>query len=66
MDQTVRPEADNPEAIEMRTAIERWLAQMEELRQQMRRHDAAIEEASAETRVVLAEIAEILAGLKAA
>jgi chromosome segregation ATPase len=66
MGQTLPLEADDPEAAEMRTAIAQWLAQVAELRQQMRRHDAAIEEASAETRGVLAQIAEILADLKAA
>lgn len=66
MDQTLPLESDDQEAAEMQTAIAQWLAEMEELRQQMRRHDAAIEQTSAETRVVLAEIAEVLVGLKAA
>jgi hypothetical protein len=66
MDHTLPFEADDPEAAEMQTAIEHWLTQTQELRQQMRRHDIAIEEASAETRAVLADIAGILADLKAA
>ncbi len=66
MDDTLPLGADNLEAAEMETAIAQWLAQMEEMRKQMRRQDAAIEEASKETRAVLADIAEILAELKAA
>ncbi len=66
MAHTIPLEADILEAAEMETAIAEWHDQMEEMREQMRRRDAAIEEASKETRAVLADITQILTELKAA
>ncbi len=66
MDDILTLEANNLETAEMEIAIARWIAQMAEMRKQMGRQDVTIEEASQETRAVLADITQILAELKAA
>ncbi len=66
MDETMAVEPTTQETAELCTAIDRALAKMDELRERMRRDDAVIAEASRKTRATLAEIAEVLAELKAA
>ncbi len=66
MDETIAAEPTAQETAELCAAIDRAIAKMNELREKMRRDDAMIEEASRKTRATLAEIAEVLADLKAA
>ncbi len=65
MDEVLPMNAEAREA-EMQTAIDEWISEMRELREDMHRRDAAIEEDRRQTRAVLGEIATVLAGLKAA
>ena len=66
MDETMTAEPSAQEIIELCTVIDRTLAKMDELRERMRRDDVVIEESSRATRARLADIAELLAELKAA
>ncbi len=59
-------ESTPQEIAELCAAIDRTIAKMNELREKMRRDDPVIEEARRRTRATLAEIAEVLAELKAA
>ncbi len=54
------------EVAELCAAIDQVLSRMDELREKMRRDDTVIEESSRATRAMLADIAELLAELKAA
>ncbi len=66
MDETIVAEPTAEEAAELYAAIDQVLAKMDEIREKMRRDDAVIEESSRASRVMLADIAELLAELKAA
>ncbi len=54
------------ELSELRAAIAQSIARMDELRERMRRDSAEIEESRQATHALLADIAEVLADLKAA
>lgn len=66
MQKTLTMEPGDHEAAEVQAAITRCIAEIDELRDEMSRDRAAIEDSQARTDAVLAEIAEILADLKAA
>ncbi len=66
MSETVAAEPTAEEAAELYAAIDQVLARIDEIREKMRRDDAVIEESSRATRVMLADITELLAELKAA
>jgi len=66
MQKTLTMEPGDHEAAEMRTAITRCIAEIDELRDEMSRDKAAIESSQTRTDAVLEEIAEVLADLKAA
>ena len=66
MQKTLTMEPEDHEAAEMRAAITRCIAEIDELRDEMSHEKAAIESSQARTDAVLAEIAEVLADLKAA
>ncbi len=53
-------------AAELHAAIAQCLGEIDDIRRQMSRQDVSIEQSSQETRAVLAEIADVLAELKAA
>ncbi len=66
MNETIAAEPTDQEAAELYAAIDQALAKMDELHEKMRRDDAVIEESSRATRVMLADVAELLAELRAA
>lgn len=66
MGKTLAMDSGDQEAVEMREAITRYIAEIDELRDEMSREKAAIESSQARTDAVLAEVAEVLAELKAA
>ena len=66
MDEILTLETDSPTTEELQAAIDRCLAKIDELQERMRLKDAAIEASRQETLANLAEIAEVLAELKAA
>lgn len=66
MNNTLTLESDSPSTEELQAAIDRCLAKMDELRERMHRMDTAIEASRKETLANLADIAEVLAELKAA
>ena len=66
MDKTLPLDADNMEIAELQAAIAQCLTKIDELRAKMRRSDANIAAARKETLANLADIAEVLADLKAA
>ncbi len=65
MDETLTLEG-TPDAAELKTAINRCLAKIDEVREGMQHRDASIEAARKETLANLADIADVLADLKAA
>ncbi len=66
MDETRILETDDPDTAELRAAIAQCLARIDELHENMRRADSAIEESRRQTLANLADINEVLAELKAA
>ena len=66
MDEILTLETDPPTTEELQAAIDRCLAKIDELQERMRAKDAAIEASRQETLANLADIAEVLAELKAA
>ncbi len=66
MEKTLTLEPGDQEAVHMQTAIARCITEIDDLREEMRREGEAIERSSDRTEVILAEIAEVLAELKAA
>jgi len=66
MEETPDLEPAGHEAAELREAILRCLTEMSASRERMRRADAAMDEARAQTQQNLAEIGKALAELKAA
>lgn len=66
MQKTLTMEPGDHEATEMQAAIARFFAEIDEVREEMRRDKAAIESSQARTDAVLAEVADVLADLKAA
>lgn len=66
MQKTLTMEPSDHEAAEIQAAIARCITEIDGLRDEMRRDKAAIEGSQARTDAVLAEIADVLADLKAA
>lgn len=66
MDETMTIEPNAQETADLYAAIDQAIAKMDEIRERMRRDDAEIEESSRATRAMLADIAELLAELRAA
>ncbi len=66
MNKTIAAVPSAEEAAELYAAIDKVLGKIDKLRVKMRRDDAVIEESSRATRVMLADLADLLAELKAA
>ena len=66
MEKTLTLEPSEHEAAQMQAGISRCIAEIDELREEMRRDEEAIERSSERTDAILAEIAEVLAALRAA
>jgi uncharacterized coiled-coil DUF342 family protein len=59
-------EPGEQEAVRMQEAIARYIAEIDQLREEMRREGEAIGRSGERTDAILSEIAEVLAELKAA
>ncbi len=66
MEKTLTLEPGDQEAVQMHAAIDRCIAEIDDLREEMRREGEAIERSGERTDAILTEIAEVLAELKAA
>ena len=66
MEKTLPLDTDSAETAELQAAIAQCLKKVDELRAKMRRSDAKIAAARKETLANLADIAEVLADLRAA
>ncbi len=66
MEKILTLQPSEQEAIEMQAAIARSIAEIDELRDEMCRDEEATEKSRKQTDAILADIAEILADLKAA
>ena len=66
MEKTLAIEPGKQEAAQMQEAIARYIAEIDDLREEMRRESEAIERSSERTDAILGEIAEVLAELRAA
>ena len=66
MEETLPLKVDDLNTAELQLAIARCLSKMDELPMKLQRSDTAIAEARKETLANLADIAEVLADLKAA